>query len=162
MRSDIHRHNYVMVNVEDRPQITFDDRSVDRAAIACGEPVDLVRTQTRIERIRSEDDECGARTLLLRCRQVLQTAPERACRPEAILHVFFENGSFSAVSIHQTTRFGIGHAFSERLRNPRIVILDDKPCDLRPFVSRQSFKLLDQLRSAHPANLDKRAERSNE
>lgn len=36
----------------------------------------------------------------------------------------------------EMTRFGIGHAFSERLRNPRIIILDDKLRDLRPFVGR--------------------------
>ena len=65
MRSDIHRDYGVTLDVEHRPEITLNYGGVDGTTIARGEPMNFVRTQTRIERVRAKSDECGARVSLL-------------------------------------------------------------------------------------------------
>ena len=163
MRSDIYRHHRVTFEVEHCPQITFDDGRVNGAAIARGKPVDLVGTQTRIERIRPKDNESGLRASLLGLRQVLQVTPERPRRPEATTSPVARVGlTQSSIQIDQAPRLCIGHPFAERFRNPGILVLDHKLRYLRPLAGRQRLELLDQLGRAHTPNLSRAPNAVNE
>ena len=70
MRADVHRHDGIALDVEDRAQVALDDHGMDRALEDRRQGIDPMRAQARIERIELEEFPGVPCRLLLACRKL--------------------------------------------------------------------------------------------
>ena len=62
-------------------------------------------------------------------------------------------GSQNGLHVHKTPFLGDLHPFLEGFRHPGIIFLNDKFCNLRPFLGRQGSDLVDDFNNTHDLNL---------
>ena len=75
MRPNIEGDDFIAADVKDRPQVTLNHDRMNNLLHYLREFVDLVRAQSRIERILLEDQPCPPCGLLLLRRQVVEITP---------------------------------------------------------------------------------------
>ena len=75
VRADDQRHNGFTVEIERGTKIAFDFNGVNSASIFCGEPSNLVGSQSRIERVLLENLPSPARGFLPRWIQPVEARP---------------------------------------------------------------------------------------
>ena len=76
MGANHQRLYYVAFNVEQDPQIAFDDYRINRFAVVRAEPMDLVGAQARVEGILPKNLPDSANALFLRIPQAVETSPK--------------------------------------------------------------------------------------
>jgi len=87
VQTNVHCYDRVAFDIKYNAYVRFNFSGINRAPVASGKLVDLVGTQTRIERILFENDKDFSGVLLLLSGQFPEITSERARRSETISHL---------------------------------------------------------------------------
>src|SRR5687767_7951226 len=100
MRADDQRNNRFTLEIESLTQVTFDLDGVNRTSVLRREALNLVGSQSRIERVFLKNLPCPAGGFLLLGIQSIEACPESFNRSIAVFHRRWGGGvSCKAVSI---------------------------------------------------------------
>ena len=98
VRTDVHSYNRVAFDVKEGAQIRFDLNGVNSAAVASGEFVDFVRTQTSVERVLLEDFPRPSGGIFLTWRQSVETFPKTLRGIKAVFHSAARGGGLAPLN----------------------------------------------------------------